>query len=327
MIWRPLERPVAFVLGGGGSLGAMQVGMLEALAEHAIVPDLVVGTSVGAINGAVLAADPQGAAHRLAHNWSRLDPPRVFPHSVIGPLRALRKRHNHLVSEAGLADILNENLPSGATFDDLAVPLHVVTTDAATGEAVVISSGPLVPALLASAAIPGIFPPVERDGRFLYDGGLVANLPVRQAVQAGAKSLVLLDCTFPGHPPIAPGTLAQTMLFAATVVLRQQTADALATIPPDVTVLYLPGPSPQPVWPLHFRHTLGLIEAAYASAREFLDSATTESGGVEGLIPTRPQGDLVCRGHAGRQGRAAQEEVHHSRSCAQGGVSPTPASR
>jgi predicted acylesterase/phospholipase RssA len=203
MIWRTLEKPVAFVLGGGGSLGAMQVGMLEALAEHAIVPDLVVGTSVGAINGAVLAADPQGAAHRLAHSWSRLDPSRVFPRSIIGPLRALRERHNHLVSESGLAKILNENLSGGATFDDLAVPLRVVTTDAATGEAVVISSGPLVPALLASAAIPGIFPPVERDGRFLYDGGLVANMPVRQAVQAGAKSLVLLDCTFPGHPPIA----------------------------------------------------------------------------------------------------------------------------
>jgi NTE family protein len=288
MIWRPLEKPVAFVLGGGGSLGAMQVGMLEALAEHAIVPDLVVGTSVGAINGAVLAADPQGAAHRLAHSWSRLDPSRVFPHSVIGPLRALRKRHNHLVSEAGLANILNENLPSGATFDDLAVPLRVVTTDAATGEAVVISSGPLVPALLASAAIPGIFPPVERDGHFLYDGGLVANLPVRQAVEAGAKSLVLLDCTFPGHPPIAPGTLAQTVLFAATVVLRQQTADALATIPPNVTVLYLPGPSPRPVWPLHFRHTLGLIESSYAAAREFLDSATTAPGSAEGLIPSIP---------------------------------------
>jgi NTE family protein len=90
MSWRQLEKPVAFVLGGGGSLGAMQVGMLEALAEHAIVPDLVVGTSVGAINGAIVAADPQGAAHRLAHSWSRLDSSQVFPHSVIGPLRALR---------------------------------------------------------------------------------------------------------------------------------------------------------------------------------------------------------------------------------------------
>jgi hypothetical protein len=123
MIWRELEKPVAFVLGGGGSLGAMQVGMLEALAEHAIVPDLVVGTSVGAINGAILAADPQGAAHRLAHSWSRLDPSRVVPRSVIGTLRARREQHNHLVSASGLARILIENLPSGASFDHLAVPL------------------------------------------------------------------------------------------------------------------------------------------------------------------------------------------------------------
>lgn len=268
---------MAFVLGGGGSLGAMQVGMLEALAEHAIAPDLVVGTSVGAINGAILAADPRGAAHRLAHSWSRLDALGVFPRSVMGPLRALRERRNHLVSESGLARILSENLPSGASFEHLAVPLHVVTTDAATGEAMVISSGPLVPALLASAAIPGIFPPVERDGRILFDGGLVANLPVRQAVDAGAKSLVLLDCSFPGHPPIAPGTLAQTMLFAATAMLRQQTADALAAIPSDVTVLYLPGPPPKPVWPLHFGHTLELIEAGYASAREFPASAEDDA--------------------------------------------------
>ena len=161
MIWQELEKPVAFVLGGGGSLGAMQVGMLEALAEHAIVPDLVVGTSVGAINGAILAADPQGAAHRLAHSWSRLDASGVFPRSVMGPLRALRDRRNHLVSESGLARILSENLPSGASFEHLAVPLHVVTTDAATGEATVISSGSLVSALLASAAIPGIFPPLS----------------------------------------------------------------------------------------------------------------------------------------------------------------------
>lgn len=300
MIWQELEKPVAFVLGGGGSLGATQVGMLEALAEHAIVPDLVVGTSVGAINGAILAADPQGAAHRLAHSWSRLDASGVFPRSVMGPLRALRDRRNHLVSESGLARILSENLPSGASFEHLAVPLHVVTTDAATGEAMVISSGPLVSALLASAAIPGIFPPVERDGRILFDGGLVANLPVRQAVHAGAKSLVLLDCTFPGHPPIAPGTLAQTMLFAVTAMLRRQAADDLATIPSDVTVLYLPGPHPKPVWPLHFGHTLELIEAGYASAREFLDGTATADDGADVCIPSKtlPQSTRVQRSRA-----------------------------
>jgi NTE family protein len=99
MIWQELEKPVAFVRGGRGSVGSMQVGMLEALAEHTIVPDLVVGTCVGAINGAILAADPQGAAHRLAHSWSGLDASEVFPRSVMGPLRALRERRNHLVSE------------------------------------------------------------------------------------------------------------------------------------------------------------------------------------------------------------------------------------
>ena len=271
------EPPVAFVLGGGGSLGAMQVGMLEALSEHGIVPDLVVGTSVGAINGAVVAADPAGAAHRLSHIWSRLDTDRVFPHRVIQPVQSLLTHRGSVFSESGLGRVLSAVLAGHDTFDDLALPLHVVTTDVASGLPLVISTGPLVPALLASAAIPGVFPPVERDGRLLCDGGLVANVPLQQAVAAGARSLVVLDCTFPGHAPIPPGTLAETMLFAATVVLRSQSSGTLASLPPDITLLRIPGPAPAPVWPLGFHDTLALIDASYEAARAFLAGAGTGS--------------------------------------------------
>lgn len=265
-----LPRPVAFVLGGGGSLGAIQVGMLEALAERGIVPDLVVGTSVGAINGAVMADDPDGAAERLAHAWAHFDADRVFPRGVIGRVRTLHEHHNHLYLELGLAALLAEHLPTGATIEGGALPLRVVTTDVATGEPVVLTSGPLLPALMASAAVPGVFPPVERDGRLLYDGGLVANVPVQQAVHAGARSLVVLDCTFPGQPPIRPTTLLDAILFSAMVVLRQQTAAALAAVPADVPVLQLPGPAPLPVSPLDFDHTLTLMDFAYDAARAYL---------------------------------------------------------
>jgi NTE family protein len=135
---------------------------------------------------------------------------------------------------------------------------------------VTISSGPLISALLASAALPGLYPPVARLGRLLYDGGLVANVPVRQAVQAGARSLVIFDCAFPANPPIVPRTLTTTMLFAATAMLRQQTADALASIAPEVTVLYIPGPPPLPIWPLDLRHTASLIQSGHDAAWQFL---------------------------------------------------------
>jgi NTE family protein len=273
-----LEKPVAFVLGGGGSLGALQVGMLDALAEHNVVPDLVVGTSVGALNGAIVAAEPSTAARRLAHIWRHLEGSRILPRGVSGTVRMLRGRRNYAYSELGLARVLHEYLPRDATFKDLAVPLHVVATDVASGAAVTISSGPLVSALLASAALPGVYPPVARLGRLLYDGGLVANVPVRQAVRAGARSLVVLDCTFPVNPPIVPRTLTTTMLFAATALLRQQTADALASIAPDVTVLYIPGPPPLPIWPLDFRHTPSLIETGHDAAWEFIEDRQATLG-------------------------------------------------
>jgi NTE family protein len=267
-----LTRPIAFVLGGGGSLGAMQIGMLEALAEQDIVPDIVVGTSVGAINGALVAVDPRGAAHRLAHAWSQFDAQGVFPHGLLRSAHALRTHPTHVYAGGGLAAVLAGSIPHDMTFEDLRVPLSVVTTEVATGDVVTLTEGLLLPALLASSAIPGIFPPVRVEGSLLYDGGLVANVPVLQAAAGGARSIVVLDCMFPGHPPIAPRSLADAMFFAVTVVAKQQTAAALAALPADISVLDLPGPAPIAISPLNFTHTLHFIDAAYGAARAFLES-------------------------------------------------------
>ena len=278
-----LARPIAFVLGGGGSLGAMQIGMLEALSEQDIVPDLVVGTSVGAINGAMVALDPQGAAHRLAHTWSQFEAQRVFPHGLLRGANALRTHPTHIYAGDGLAAVLAGSIPRDMTFDELPVPFRAIATDVASGEAETLRSGQLLPALLASSAIPGIFPPVEREGHLLYDGGLVANVPVLQAAAGGARSIVILDCMFPGHHPVPPVSLAAAMFFAATAVAKQQTASALAALPGDITVLSLPGPAPIVVSPLNFKHTLQFIDTAYAAARAFLEgpmgarNATTDA--------------------------------------------------
>jgi NTE family protein len=277
-----LPRPVGFVLGGGGSLGAVQVGMLQALAEQEITPDLVMGTSVGSLNGAVIAHDPKGAANRLSHAWAHITRSQIFPGGLISQARTLERSKNHLVPNTGLGAVIADFLGTSTTFDDLALPFSAVTTDIATALPHVIDRGPLAPALLASAAIPGIFPPVNHDGRQLYDGGMVANVPLQQALRAGARSIVVLDCSFPGHLLPPPQSLAETVLFTAMVTMRYQAIFEAPLVAAQVPVLYLPGPAARRISPFNFDTTELLIEEAYEAARAFLEGLRIEGTGLYG---------------------------------------------
>ncbi|MEU5694992.1 patatin-like phospholipase family protein [Actinosynnema sp. NPDC020468] len=277
-----LEPPVGFVLGGGGSLGAAQVGMLRALTEHGIGPDLVVGTSVGSVNGALLALDPARAAERLAAIWAHMTRPRVFPGGLFAQLRTARRQRTHLFPNTGLAEVLRLGLAGATTFADLLLPFGAVAVDVTTGTAVTLTEGDLTSAVLASAAIPGVYPPVRRDGRVLYDGGVLANVPIRQALALGAKSLVVLDCTFPGHLPKPPENLAETLLFWATLGTRNQAVLEAELAARDVPVLYLPGPPVQPVTPLDFTHTADLIATSYQASTAFLDTVSVAGPGLHG---------------------------------------------
>jgi NTE family protein len=280
---------VAFVLGGGGSLGAIQVGMLRALRQRGITPDLVAGTSVGSVNGALVAKDPDTAADRLAVLWSRMTRASVFPGGPVNQLRTLRKHRNYLFSNDGLAAVLIDALGAGADFADLALPFGAVAVDAATGLPVSLRSGPLVPAILASSAIPGIYPPVELEGRVLYDGGVLANVPVRQALAMGARSLVVLDCAFPGHLPAVPETMAETLLFWATLGMRNQALLEAEVAATSVPVVYLPGPAVRAMTPLDFGHTPELVADAHASTAAFLDELVLTGPGLYGHpgVPSR----------------------------------------
>ena len=217
-----LPRPVGFVLGGGGSLGASQVGMLQALTERGVFPDLVVGTSVGALNGAVVALDPLSAARRLGRIWPGNTRQMVFPGGLLAQVRTLQQGRTHLFPDTGLRAVLASYLGPDSSFADLALPFGAVTMDVATAAPHVITEGPLQPAVLASTAIPGVFPAVHHDGRQLYDGGVVANVPVTQALAMGARSLVVLDAAFPGRLPKPPESLAEALLFTAMVTMRVQ---------------------------------------------------------------------------------------------------------
>ncbi len=190
----------AFVLAGGGSLGAVQVGMLKALTRLKIVPDFVVGASVGAINGAYFAAEPneKGVA-RLEGIWSRLHRADIFPLSLINGLLAILGRRDHLVTAALLRSLVESELPC-AKLEDAHIPCHVVATNVLDGTEVVLSTGPIATALLASAAIPAIFPVVSIDGRHLMDGGARhASSSCRPARRARSKprhaALWPLPCT------------------------------------------------------------------------------------------------------------------------------------
>ena len=277
-----LPRPVGYVLGGGGSLGAIQVGMLQALAEHDVAPDIVAGTSVGSLNGAVVARDPKSAANRLSHLWARLTREQVFPGGLLAQVRTLQHNKTHLFPSTGLAAVIADFMGSGTTFADLRVPFAAVAMDIATARPHVVRDGPLLPALLASAAIPGIFAPVELGPLRLYDGGLVANVPMRQAVAMGARSLVVLDCDFPGHILEAPGSIAEVLFYTALVAMRTQAVYEAPLVAGDVPVVYLHGPEPHTVSPLEFRPTGRLIETAYEAARSFLGDLHVTGPGLYG---------------------------------------------
>jgi len=284
-----LPRPIGFVLGGGGSLGALQVGMLRALAETGITPDLAVGTSVGSLNAAVLALPGEDPLERLRRIWVRMKRHEAFPGGVLSQVRTLAQSKTHLFTNGGLATIIDDHLGPEARFEDLAMPLGVVATHVETAEPVLIRSGPLRAPLLASSAIPGIFPPVEHEGRLLYDGGLVANVPMRQALAMGARSLVVLDCAFPGKMPGAPRTFAEVMMFTAMISMRNQAVLEAPIAAAEVPVLYLPGPAPLRISPLDFSRTTELTDQAYLAARTYLgELAVTGPGlyGAPGLVTT-----------------------------------------
>jgi NTE family protein len=281
-----LPRPIGYVFGGGGSRGALQVGMLQALSEHGVAPDLVTGTSVGALNGALVALDPKGAANRLAHSWSRITRAQVFPGNVLTQMRTLEHSKTHLFPNTGLASVIGEFLGDGLSFKDLTLPFGAVTTDTTSGRPHLIREGSLLTALLASAAIPGIYPYVVRDGLHLCDGGVVANVPMQVALTMGARSLIVLDCFPPGCPPGQQDSFAEILLLTILVGMRAQAACEAIRVSEEVPVVYLPCSTGRVFSPLDFSYTEELIEAAYDTARPFLATLDVTGPGLYGLQQT-----------------------------------------
>ena len=265
----PRPRTV-FVLGGGGNLGAVQVGMLRALLERGIAPDAVVGCSVGAINGAGLAADPTPAGvDRLEDIWRNLRGDAILPAGRLSGLWLLTRKYRSLEPNDGLRRLI-EQLPH-RTFEDLAVPLHVVATSLRTGGERWFSTGPFAEPILASAALPAVFPPVTVDGEVLIDGAVVNNVPISRALELGATRVVVLhvgNFERPRREPKRPlDALLQSFSIARNFRFRNE-----ADHPPEgVEVIVLPGVDPGNIKQNDFGKSAQLIARAYRSTAAHLD--------------------------------------------------------
>jgi NTE family protein len=262
---------VAFVFSGGASLGASQAGMLEALYLRGIRPDLLVGTSAGAINAVFVASRPQGAntARDLQRVWRALSRSEIFPANPVSAGLGLFGRRNHSVSAASLTRLLQQHVHI-ERLEDAAVPVHVVAAEVLSGEEVLISRGPAVDAVLASAAIPGVFPPVSLEDRMLIDGGIVNNTPISHAVDLGADTIVVLPAVSTTQLRSVPhGALA----LGITGVLRaigRRFAEDLVRYSDVAELIVLPSPNAALTMPTDFSHADELIEEAFRRARALL---------------------------------------------------------
>ncbi len=231
----------AFVLGGGGVLGAVEVGMLAALADADIRPDLVLGTSIGAVNGAVVAMHPGAeAVDRLRELWTEVAERRTAVYG--GPMRQAREAlssRTHLHSSEPLRARLREEL-GDLTFDQLAVPFQCVAASIERAAEHWFDQGPVVDAVVASAAVPGLLPPAEIDGEHFLDGGIVNSIPVGRAVELGAERIFVLQVgrvERPLQPPRRPWEVARVSFEIAR---RHRFHRELANLPPDVEAHVLP---------------------------------------------------------------------------------------
>ena len=257
---------VAYVLSGGSSLGAVQAGMALALAEDGISPDLIVGTSAGALNGSWLAGGKDEAG--LIDLWRRLDRRALFPLQPVVGLQAFLGRRDHFVPNDGLRRLLEQEL-TFRHLEDATIPFACLATDIVSGAEAVLHRGPAVESILASSALPGVFPPVELDGRLLFDGGIANNTPISTAIDLGAEEVWVLSTGYSCGLQTPPDSALALALHGVGLLVQQRLVrETQRTYP--VPVHLIPPPCPIDVSPVDFSQTDELIEMAHAGTRQWL---------------------------------------------------------
>jgi NTE family protein len=270
--------------------------MAEALLEAGIQPDLIIGTSAGAVNGVWLAGNPgpEGAT-RLRQLWLTVRRRDVFPLSPFRLALGLVGLRNHLVSNEALERWLVVHAPF-SRIEKATVPLHIMATDLMSGMAVRLSEGDVIDALLASAAIPGIFPPVQVDGRLLVDGGVAADTPIGEAVASGADTVYVLPTVGPAGLATQPRGPVSAVLQATSHMLGHAAEREVDIYADRCALFVVPAPVVGNVSPFRFNRTGQLIDAARAATRTWLPTAAPVRTGDRGPdVPTKPTGLRAVR--------------------------------
>lgn len=276
----------AFVLSGGGSLGCVQVGMLQSLHDHGVAPDVLIGTSAGALNAAYVAGQGMNALSGLTEHWIRATRSDMFPLNILHQTLGILGRESSLFTDNGLRKLVKRHV-NFATLQEAAIPLHVVATNVLSGEEVVMSEGNALTAILASSAIPGLLPPVSRDGLTLVDGGLADNTAISVAVGLGADTVYVLPtgyaCALTKPPSSALGVAMQSLGF----LIQQRLITDVMTYADQVDLRILPPLCPLSVSALDFSRAGELIDRSHRSSNEW----------IAGGGPDRPHPEQVLTLH------------------------------
>jgi NTE family protein len=280
----PDSRPkTAFVFAGGGSFGAIQVGMMQALAARGVTADMVVGSSVGALNGAYYAGAPTlEGVKKLAKIWRGLRRQDVFPVSARTLLSFLWRR-DFLISHDGVRRLIDDHLPF-RNLEDATMPVHIVTTNIVTGGSVVLSEGPAAEAIVASTSIPGAFAPVKHNGLYLADGAISSNTPIRVAIEKGARRLIILPTGFACAGEAPPVGAVASVLHAVTLLISRQMIDDLEYIDPAIEYHVVPPLCPLVGSPYDFSRTDEHIDRAIRKTEQWIGDGGLEQHGIPGEL-------------------------------------------
>lgn len=279
------QAKTAFVLAGGGSFGAIQVGMLRSLARRGIAADMVVGSSVGALNGAYYAGDPTIEGIRRLETIGRgLRRSDVFP-LTLKTMIGFMYRRDFLVTSDGLRQLVDRNVPY-LNLEDAPIPIHIVTTDILTGRTVVLSKGSAAQAIIASAAIPAAFAPVQHGDLYLADGAVSSNTPVKVAVAQGAQRLIVLSTGYACALDKPPAGAVANALHALTLLVARQLWSELEGLDGSIDFFVLPPLCPLVGSPHDFSQTSDLIERAASSTEAWIAAGGLDRPGVLAQLGT-----------------------------------------
>lgn len=283
----------AFVFAGGGSLGAIQVGMLRELVAWGVTPDIVIGASAGAINGAYFACNPGVAgAGRLETLWRGIRRADIMPWSWRGVWSMFGGNRGHLVEAAGLRRLLAQQF-GPRRLEAAELQLHVVATDMHSGDEVLLSSGSIVDAVLASAAIPGVFPPVQFEGRTLIDGGVANNTPVSTAIGLGATRVIVLPAGFTCAERRPPRGALEHAFNALSLLVARQLVSDLQHFGDRAQISVVPPLCPLDISPYDYSRCGELIDRAAATTAQWLQGKGLDSLRIPGALAPHSHDDAA----------------------------------